>query len=200
LLAVLAVCTSCTDDAPQVIEVSPAPSLTTPPTASGPVAEPVDPEPVPRRPIDRPAEATPAEEAAADPATDPAAKEESPPNEAAKAEAELDEGQVSERNPLAGCELCHVDVEDKFTPSLHFAERVACVDCHGLSEGHVANENNDVKPDVVFDRKNTDPLCEECHACSRPEDSRPAKAPPEGPAICTDCHAHHDLALTTKGG
>ena len=185
MLAILVVCTSCTDNPPHSIKAPMVASVTAPPTTTGPVEDPVDAEPAP-------------ELKAGEPATDSAAPEESPPDDAA--EATMDEGDDSERNPLAGCELCHVDVEDEFAPSLHFAEKVACVDCHGLSEGHVANENNDIKPDVVFNRENTDPLCEECHACSRPEDSRPAEPPPQGPAICTDCHGNHNLALTTKGG
>lgn len=196
LLAILAICTSCTNNPPQDVKAPTVPSVTAPPTTTGPVEEPVDAEPAPEPPADEPAEATPGEEPAADAA--PATPEEPPSDQAA--EAEMDEGDVLERNPLAGCELCHVDVEDEFAPSPHFAEKVACVDCHGLSEGHAADENNEVKPDVVFNRENTDPLCEECHGCSRPEDSRPAEAPPQGPAVCTDCHGHHDLALTTKGG
>jgi hypothetical protein len=170
LLAILIVCTSFMNNPPQDIKAPTVPSVTAPPTTTGPVEEPVDAEPAPEPPSDE------------------------------AAEAEMDEDDVSERNPLAGCELCHIDVEDEFAPSPHFAEKIACVDCHGFSEGHLADENNDIKPDVVFNRENTDPLCKECHACSRSKDSQPAKAPPEGAAICTDCHGHHDLALKTKGG
>ena len=96
-----------------------------------------------------------------------------------------------QKNPLAGCQLCHVDIEDEFLPSVHFAEKIGCVDCHGASEGHLADENNEVKPEVLFTRDNTDSLCEECHGCSRPEEPKSAAAP----KICTDCHGAHDLAM-----
>ncbi|NQT88150.1 hypothetical protein HQ560_15390, partial [bacterium] len=39
-------------------------------------------------------------------------------------------------NPLAGCQLCHVDVEDEYVKSRHFRENVACVKCHGPSRKH----------------------------------------------------------------
>ena len=94
------------------------------------------------------------------------------------------------KNPLAGCTLCHVDIEDEFIGSRHFAEEVACIDCHGLSEGHLANENNEIKPDEMFAREDVDRLCGECHKCSRAPE---AEASSKG-KVCTDCHGAHDLA------
>lgn len=106
-------------------------------------------------------------------------------------EATPEEAMVSQKNPLAGCQMCHVDIEDEFLPSVHFAEKIGCVDCHGASEGHLADENNEVKPEVLFTRDTTDSLCEECHGCSRPEEPKSAAAS----KICTDCHGAHDLAM-----
>jgi hypothetical protein len=98
-------------------------------------------------------------------------------------------------NPLAGCSLCHVDVEDKFVGSKHFEEKVGCQTCHGPSEGHVADENNDVKPDELFVRKDVDELCGICHDCGRPKPPAPELTAQGEPKVCTDCHGNHDLAL-----
>ncbi|MBM3888919.1 MAG: hypothetical protein FJ388_07295 [Verrucomicrobia bacterium] len=98
------------------------------------------------------------------------------------------------KNPLAGCQQCHVDIEAKYVRSPHFKKQVACTDCHGPSKGHIADENNEVKPDKLFTRKTTDRLCAECHACSRPQPSPPANQPSSDSKLCTDCHGSHALA------
>jgi len=105
---------------------------------------------------------------------------------------------ATEKNPLAGCQQCHVDIEDEYGPSLHFQEKVACTECHGPSKGHLADENNEVKPDELFARKDVDRLCGRCHECSRP--AEPKRIPKSSPdyQVCTDCHGHHDLKLTGK--
>ena len=96
----------------------------------------------------------------------------------------------AQENPMAGCLQCHVDTEKSYLSSAHHRDaEMGCVDCHGPSEGHVGNENNEVLPDEVFARKNVDRLCSECHDCSR-ETSRPTSAD-ELPKVCTDCHAAH---------
>ena len=108
---------------------------------------------------------------------------------------EIKSGTEAGKNPLAGCQLCHVDVEDEYTPSRHFKEKIACTKCHGRSEGHLADENNEVKPDEVFAREDVDRLCSECHECSR----EPANDPPVESAaqrrVCTDCHGSHELKI-----
>jgi hypothetical protein len=98
------------------------------------------------------------------------------------------------KNPLAGCQQCHVDVETKYVKSLHFKGKVACMDCHGPSKGHLADENNEIKPDKLFTRKNTDRLCGDCHACSRPKLPPTTSQPPSERKVCTDCHGSHELA------
>ena len=99
-------------------------------------------------------------------------------------------------NPLAGCTMCHVDIEDAYVESKHYAKKVSCIKCHGKSEGHLADENNEVKPDRMFTRKNTDAFCEECHECDR----EPLEPPPSKHKICTECHGAHDLKLAGKEG
>lgn len=103
-----------------------------------------------------------------------------------------------QKNPLAGCQQCHVDVEDEYMPTVHFQEKVACTDCHGPSKGHLADENNEVKPDQLFARKDVDHECERCHECERP--AEPKRIPKSSPEykVCTDCHGHHDLKLAGR--
>jgi len=108
-----------------------------------------------------------------------------------------DKAQATTANPLAGCTMCHTDIEEEFVGSAHFNKNVGCVKCHGPSEGHVADENNEVKPDELFAREDVDRLCGVCHGCSRPteaEMSRPALR-----KVCTDCHGSHNLALLNGG-
>ncbi|NQT40264.1 MAG: hypothetical protein HQ581_22415 [Planctomycetes bacterium] len=100
-----------------------------------------------------------------------------------------------EINPLAGCQMCHVDIEDEYVVSEHFKEKVSCIECHGKSAGHLADENNEVAPDFVFTRKNTDKFCAKCHDCELPEATRRAG---DG-KICTDCHGSHDLHAIGEG-
>ncbi len=104
-------------------------------------------------------------------------------------------------NPLAGCSICHVDVEDEYTGSAHFKKKVGCKTCHGPSKGHVADENNEVKPDQTFARQEINRFCTSCHhhqQCCRPKPRKPqAKARPRS-QVCTDCHGHHDLKLKKR--
>ncbi len=95
------------------------------------------------------------------------------------------------KNPLAGCQQCHVDVEQEFIGSVHFNEDIACTDCHGPSEGHLADENNDVKPDELFARHDVDRLCSDCHRCARREEADP----PGHSKVCTECHGWHAIVL-----
>lgn len=98
-------------------------------------------------------------------------------------------------NPLAGCSQCHVDVEDEVIGTAHFQKRIGCKTCHGPSKGHLADENNEVKPDRLFTRADVNQLCEPCHECNRAR--QPAEATKKGKQLeaCTDCHGHHDPRL-----
>lgn len=110
-------------------------------------------------------------------------------------EPEMSETEAVAANPLGGCGMCHVDVEDEFIGSLHDTEAVGCVKCHGPSKGHSADENNDVLPDHIFAGKEIDKMCEECHECSR-SGPRSLDVGADGQRkLCTECHGAHKLVL-----
>ena len=94
-----------------------------------------------------------------------------------------------------GCDTCHVDVADEVVGTRHQAKSVTCAKCHGKSIGHVRDENNEVKPDRVFTRQNTDAFCGTCHKCSRADAGRPRAK--KGP-ICTECHGSHKIVRVGK--
>jgi len=120
------------------------------------------------------------------------------PKESKTAEARMKRKYPLQPNPLAGCSLCHVDVEDEYVDTTHFEESVGCKTCHGPSKGHLADENNEVKPDQMFARKAVDRLCAECHECDRPEPMKTARGKDKKPLVCIDCHGHHDQKPAEK--
>jgi len=105
----------------------------------------------------------------------------------------LDDLATDDPNPLGGCLQCHTDVGDRYQGSRHEKEDVTCADCHGPSEGHLADENNQVKPDETFAREDVDHLCGDCHDCSRTLPADWASRPQNERPVCTDCHGSHAL-------
>jgi hypothetical protein len=96
------------------------------------------------------------------------------------------------RERVGWCITCHVNVRDELRGGAHDENDISCVDCHGASERHARDENNEIKPDQVFARKHVDKACGECHDCSR-EESATAKPSPR--PVCTDCHTAHRFPL-----
>ncbi len=99
--------------------------------------------------------------------------------------------QATASDPFNGCDMCHVDAADEVVGTIHQDEGVGCVKCHGRSDEHVRDENNEVKPDRLFTRENIDKFCERCHDCERPLTSEPEP-------VCTTCHGPHTLVLSQK--
>ena len=140
--------------------------------------------------------------AAGNPADIPGENDSAPSKVPSSDEFDLDSFDLSfddllsdEPNPMAGCTLCHVDVGDLFAGSKHESEAIGCTACHGPSRGHVADENNHVKPDEVFARKDVDRLCGTCHECMRRIPAPWEKLPVEQREVCTECHGSHKLVV-----
>lgn len=132
--------------------------------------------------------------------TNPPTKPEAPktpttaPTAIEKSEASTAEFQ--DANPFGGCDMCHLDVADELEDTRHEAKGIGCVQCHGQSIGHIRDENNEVKPDRVFTRKDVDAFCGSCHKCSKPPASKPQSKLKQGQQVCSDCHGTHKITRT----
>ena len=69
--------------------------------------------------------------------------------------------------------------------SRHVKAGTDCVACHGPSQGHVADERNNVKPDRLPRAAAISGLCATCHAAGCPKSGRKD--------ACQDCHHVHAL-------
>lgn len=92
------------------------------------------------------------------------------------------------RERVGWCTTCHVNIRDQLRGGEHDKNSISCVECHGASERHARNENNEVKPDQGFARQDVDRVCGDCHDCSR---SEPAAEAAPTTFVCTDCHPAH---------
>ena len=87
--------------------------------------------------------------------------------------------------------MCHVDVVDDFADSKHMAKEMTCTECHGPSDAHTMDENNEVNPDRMFAREDIDAFCGDCHPCTRPGAAALATRPDVPVKVCIDCHDAH---------
>jgi formylglycine-generating enzyme required for sulfatase activity len=79
------------------------------------------------------------------------------------------------------CSRCHVaQVLEWSVASKHVAAQTNCQACHGKSDGHVANERNQIRPDQPS------PACQSCHAQGCPKTKQTAN--------CHSCHHPHALS------
>jgi formylglycine-generating enzyme required for sulfatase activity len=83
------------------------------------------------------------------------------------------------------CARCHVNVVLEWGISGHLDAGTACVDCHGASEAHVANERNEIKPDRLPHGNEIARLCATCHDTGCPESLKVDS--------CSRCHHVHAL-------
>jgi len=127
------------------------------------------------------------------------------PLEAAAPDAETapagkDATEVDPLGPNAACYVCHMTFIKEELAKVHLAEKIACTNCHGLSDKHANDENiGATKPDIVYSRDKVDKSCEQCH------DTHDAPAKKvlarfterrlslQRPVICTDCHGTHKI-------
>ena len=102
---------------------------------------------------------------------------------------------LQRRDQAQSCVVCHVDAADQWTGTAHDHNDVGCIECHGPSEAHAQDENNEVLPDELFARADVDYLCAKCHVCTRTRDEETLAA--IAPArVCTDCHTAHAFATS----
>jgi len=88
------------------------------------------------------------------------------------------------------CARCHISSSLEWGISKHSTITGAvrspnCVGCHGPSKGHIADEQNSVKPDHIPRGVAIAALCVQCHRAGCPQTL--AKA------TCQDCHHPHAL-------
>lgn len=84
------------------------------------------------------------------------------------------------------CARCHVVSVLEWGISGHVAVDTNCQQCHGPSQGHVANERNEVKPDRLFRGEAiAKQICSSCHEMGCPESLQVQN--------CQTCHHVHAL-------
>ena len=88
------------------------------------------------------------------------------------------------------CARCHVISVVEWGISRHQQAGTGCVDCHGASRGHVADERDNVKPDRIPRAAAIAGLCATCHQAGCPK-SKQADA-------CQNCHHVHALVDPNK--
>lgn len=88
------------------------------------------------------------------------------------------------------CARCHVISVVEWGISRHQQAGTGCVECHGASRGHVADERNNVKPDRLPRAAAIAGLCATCHKVGCPRSKR-ADA-------CQTCHHVHALVDPSK--
>lgn len=84
------------------------------------------------------------------------------------------------------CSRCHVAQVLEWSASKHVKAGTSCMQCHGPSAGHVANERNQVKPDRLPQGEAIAGLCAQCHAQGCPKTKQTA--------ACQSCHHTHALS------
>ena len=88
------------------------------------------------------------------------------------------------------CARCHVISVVEWGISRHQQAGTGCVDCHGASRGHVADERNNVKPDRLPRAAAIAGLCATCHTAGCPKSKRTD--------ACQTCHHVHALVDPNK--
>lgn len=99
----------------------------------------------------------------------------------------------------AACYVCHIPFVREELARVHLAEKVTCIECHGLSAAHANDEDvGATKPDIVYPRAKIDASCRKCHETH----DAPAAAViarfidrdiTDKVPVCTDCHGMHRI-------
>jgi hypothetical protein len=113
--------------------------------------------------------------------------------------AAADEAATDPVGPNAACYMCHIPYVREELSQQHLRARIRCIKCHGVSTGHVNDENiGATTPDVTYGRDQVNAFCRRCHARHDvPPDDVIARwlerALTEWPPVCTDCHGTHRI-------
>ncbi len=114
------------------------------------------------------------------------------------------------------CIICHSEIRDEYTKSIHYSERISCKECHGGNPNSLDIEKAHSDKFIGKPkRKEILKICSRCH--SSPEYMKPYGLPfdqeilyytsehgkaflkgNEEVAICTDCHGFHLILPTTN--
>lgn len=83
------------------------------------------------------------------------------------------------------CARCHVSSVLEWGASGHLRAGIDCVACHGMSQAHVLDERNNVKPNRIPRGVAIAGLCLDCHSAGCPKTRRRT--------ACESCHHAHAL-------
>ncbi len=87
---------------------------------------------------------------------------------------------------LAGvCGRCHVISVVEWAMSKHRAVGTGCTECHGVSQGHVIDERNNIKPEKLPHGQAIAGFCNSCHQAGCPKSKQKVD--------CQKCHHVHAL-------
>ena len=128
-------------------------------------------------------------------------------------------GKIAKKNKR--CFVCHLNFADEEIATVHAKNDMACTECHGDCDEHIADESwatggNGTAPGKMYLRKDIDACCLKCHKehdVSAQQviahwQKRCAKKPPPGGVdlktiaaekiVCTDCHGDHHMYLEER--
>lgn len=128
-----------------------------------------------------------------------AEKEPAPAAGEPAAEGGRDEAMIDPLGPNSACYVCHMTFVFEELAKTHLAEKVTCIECHGLSAAHANDENiGATKPDITYKREKIDASCQKCHethdVAANEVVARFLERQLKDPKlVCTDCHGMHRI-------
>lgn len=103
-----------------------------------------------------------------------------------------DENPLPNTGPVADnsrCYVCHINYEQEKLTSSHAKAGIGCERCHGASDAHCSDKDNNTPPDIMYPAEKVNSFCKSCHPNSNLSG---------GKKFCTDCHGEHRLGHRTK--
>ncbi len=107
--------------------------------------------------------------------------------------------EASEEAENMFCTVCHINFTDEEFVSVHQKVNVGCVNCHGDSDQHSADESHILSPEIMYKKKDVNNSCfkDGCHT-KEEIDALPSHSPfvsgkDKTNKYCTDCHGNHNI-------